>query len=108
LNGDIALITGGVKNLGAATAEKLASVCANLELHYTTTLQVARTMQLDASLNKDSSLKVAFYQGDLTTATAVEHLFQSMVKGFGKINIVVNTVDKVLEEAHYQDIGGGI
>ena len=43
-------------------------------------------------------MKIAFYQGDLTTAAAVKHLFQFVLMDFGKIDIIVNTVGKVLKK----------
>ncbi|KAJ5985992.1 NAD(P)-binding protein [Penicillium canescens] len=99
LNGKIALITGGVKNLGAATALELAGAGANLALHYNSASSKSNASQLEAELKqKNPSLKVAYYQGDLTTAAAVENLFQSVLTDFGKIDIVVNTVGKVLKK----------
>jgi NAD(P)-dependent dehydrogenase (short-subunit alcohol dehydrogenase family) len=99
LNGKVALITGGVKNLGAATALELAGSGANLALHYNSASSKSNASQLEAELKqKNPSLKVAYYQGDLTTAAAVENLFQSVLTDFGKIDIVVNTVGKVLKK----------
>ncbi|KAJ5726972.1 hypothetical protein N7493_005999 [Penicillium malachiteum] len=99
LNGKAALITGGVKNLGAETAKELAAQGANLALHYNSTSSKANAAELEAELkHKFPTLKVAFYQGDLTSASAVEKLFDSVLKEFGKIDIVVNTVGKVLKK----------
>ena len=39
-----------------------------------------------------------FYQADLTTEAAVDKLFASAAKDFGRIDIVVNTVGKVLKK----------
>lgn len=41
---------------------------------------------------------MVFYQGDLTTATAVTKLFQDVLRDFGKVDIVVNTIGKVLKK----------
>ncbi|KAJ5618538.1 NAD(P)-binding protein [Penicillium herquei] len=99
LSGKVALITGGVKNLGAETAKELAAQGANLALHYNSTTSKANAAELEAELKqKYPTLKVAFYQGDLTSASAVEKLFDSVLKEFGKIDIVVNTVGKVLKK----------
>jgi NAD(P)-dependent dehydrogenase (short-subunit alcohol dehydrogenase family) len=41
---------------------------------------------------------VIFYQDDLTTKAAVDKLFSDVLKDFGKINIIVNTVGMVLKK----------
>lgn len=99
LNGKVALITGGVKNLGAETARELAGIGANLALHYNSASSKNSAVELEAELKqKHPNLKIAFYQGDLTSAAAVDKLFDSVLKDFGKIDIVVNTVGKVLKK----------
>ena len=99
LQGQVALITGGTKNLGAATARQLADAGANLALHYNSPSAKNDGVELEKELKqKNPSIKVAFYQGDLTSAAAVTKLFQDSLKDFGKINIVVNNVGKVLKK----------
>ncbi|KAJ5118223.1 hypothetical protein N7448_009937 [Penicillium atrosanguineum] len=99
LNGKVALIAGGVKNLGAESARELAEAGADLALHYNSASSKSNAAELETQLKqKYPNLKVAFYQGDLTTAGAVEKLFQSVLKDFGKIDIVINTVGKVLKK----------
>lgn len=99
LTGKVALVTGGVKNLGAETAKELAWQGANLALHYNSASSKANATELEAELKqKFPALKVAFYQADLTTASAVSVMFQSVLKDFGKIDIVINTVSKVLKK----------
>lgn len=98
LTGKVALITGGVKNLGAHSALELAAVGANLALHYRSSSD-KDTAALEAKLKeKNPSIKIAFYQGDLTSAAAVTKLFQDVVRDFGHVDIVVNTVGKVLKK----------
>lgn len=99
LNGKVALIAGGVKNLGAESARELAGAGADLALHYNSASSKHNAAELETELKqKYPNLKVAFYQGDLITASAVEKLFQSVLKDFGKIDIVINTVGKVLKK----------
>ncbi|RJE19777.1 short chain dehydrogenase [Aspergillus sclerotialis] len=99
LSGKVALITGGVKNLGAESALQLAGVGANLALHYHSASSKENAAKLEAELKKKNpSVKVAFYQGDLTSAAAVTKLFQDVKKDFGQIDIVVNTVGMVLKK----------
>lgn len=99
LEGKVALITGGTKNLGAETAIELASVGANLALHYNSPSSKNDASKVEAEIKKKNpNAKVAFYQADLTTAGAVTKLFQDAIKDFGKIDIVVNNVGKVLKK----------
>lgn len=97
LSGKVALITGGVKNLGAECALQLAGVGANLALHYHSSKDDAAKLEAELK-KKNPSIKVAFYQGDLTSAAAVTKLFQDVIKDFGHVDIVVNTVGKVLKK----------
>ncbi|KAJ6125537.1 Short-chain dehydrogenase/reductase SDR [Penicillium samsonianum] len=82
LTGKVALVTGGVKNLGAHSALELAGVGANLALHYHSSSD-KDTAALEAKLKeKNPSIK----------------LFKDVVRDFGHVDIVVNTVGKVLKK----------
>lgn len=99
LTNKVALVTGGVKNLGAQTARELASQGASLALHYRSAGNQQEAQALETELRqKHPSIKVAFYQGDLTSAAAVTKLFKDTLHDFGHIDIVVNTVGKVLKK----------
>lgn len=95
----VVLVTGGVKNLGAEIACDLAGAGASLALHYNSAASKDDAARLEAELRqKHPSLKVEFYQGDLTGAATVTKLFGDSHRDFGKIDIVVNTVGKVLKK----------
>jgi NAD(P)-dependent dehydrogenase (short-subunit alcohol dehydrogenase family) len=96
LDGKVALITGGVKNLGVQIARELAASGANLALHYHSSSSQSDAARAEAELQQ--SVKVVTYQGDLTSAAAVTKLFEDVKRDFGKIDIVVNTVGKVLKK----------
>lgn len=99
LAGQVALVTGGVKNLGADIALELASVGADLALHYHSASSKADATKIQAELKqKYPKVKVSFYEGDLTKAAAVDKLFQEVLADFGKINIIINTIGKVLKK----------
>ncbi|CAG7934842.1 unnamed protein product [Penicillium nalgiovense] len=99
LSGKVALITGGVKNLGAQSALEVAGEGANLALHYHSSGGEKEGASLVASLKeKNPSIKVSFYQGDLTSAAAVTKLFKDVIRDFGHVDIVVNTVGRVLKK----------
>jgi NAD(P)-dependent dehydrogenase (short-subunit alcohol dehydrogenase family) len=99
LSGKVALVTGGAKNLGAEIALELASLGSSLALHYRSSGSQDEAVKLQETIKQlYPDCKVRFYQADLTSADAVERLFNSVVGDFGKIDIVVNTVGKVLKK----------
>ncbi|KKK22335.1 short-chain dehydrogenase [Aspergillus ochraceoroseus] len=68
-------------------------------LHYHSASSQNDAATLEAELRqKYPDLKVTVYQGDLTSAAAVTKLFQEVLQEFGKIDIVVNTIGKVLKK----------
>lgn len=99
LQDKVALITGGAKNLGAEVARELARLGARLALHYNSPASKADADTLAAELAaRHPGLAVRFYQADLTTEAAVNKLFDAVVADFGRVDIVVNTVGKVLKK----------
>ena len=99
LKGQVALITGGAKNLGAEIALELGSLGVSLAIHYNSATTAPDANKLERTLRTQfTGLRVAFYRADLTTAPAVEKLFSDVLRDFGKINIVVNTVGMVLKK----------
>ena len=86
-------MTGGCKNLGALVAEQFAAEGATLALHYNS------SNTKDAAQKLASSIHAKTYQGDLTTASNVQQLFQAVIKDHGKLDIVINTVGMVLKKA---------
>lgn len=100
LAGKTVLIAGGVKNLGAEIALAVAPLGANLALHYNSPSSKDDATKLQKKLSDEyPKSTVKFYQADLTTEAAVNQLFASALKDFGKIDIVINTVGKVLKKS---------
>ncbi|ERS99023.1 short-chain dehydrogenase [Sporothrix schenckii 1099-18] len=99
LKGKVAFITGGGKNLGAGIARELAPLGASLALHYNSPGSQAESEKTQKDLAAAfPDIKVKLYQADLTTASAVTDIFAAVLKDFGRIDIVVNTVGKVLKK----------
>ncbi|KAF9769128.1 hypothetical protein IL306_013490 [Fusarium sp. DS 682] len=99
LEGKVILITGGAKNLGAEIALSLATLGGNLALHYNSPATKDAAEVLGKAISQSfPNVKFALYQGDLTTKAAVDKLFDSVLKDFGKIDIVINTIGKVLKK----------
>ncbi|KIW19981.1 hypothetical protein PV08_00556 [Exophiala spinifera] len=100
LSGKVTLITGGGKNLGAAIASLFAADGAHLALHYNSASSKDASESFAAQISsKYTNIKVKTYQGDLTKVSNVTTLFDAVQKDFGgKIDIVINTVGKVLKK----------
>ncbi|KAH8654506.1 hypothetical protein BGZ60DRAFT_418659 [Tricladium varicosporioides] len=99
LQGKVALITGGAKNLGAGIATEFARLGSNLALHYHSSGSKSPADALLSTLTSSyPNIKIVFYQANLTTAAAVEKLFEDVVKDFGKVDVLVNTVGMVLKK----------
>ncbi|KAK7684864.1 hypothetical protein QCA50_012113 [Cerrena zonata] len=96
IKGKTALITGGNKNLGAATAKELARLGANLFIHYNSP---------DADLDKlvkelsQHGVKVETYQAKLSGAKDLTKLFDAAKSKFPSgIDIAINNVGRVLKK----------
>lgn len=97
LNGKVALVTGGGKNLGADTARELAKEGAALAIHYNSQKSKAETEAFVKELQAGGT-KASIHVGDLTRASACEKLFAEVLQAHGKIDILVNTVGMVLKK----------
>jgi NAD(P)-dependent dehydrogenase (short-subunit alcohol dehydrogenase family) len=99
ISGKVVLIAGGAKNLGGLLARDLAEHGAKaVAIHYNTD---ATKVDADATAAaiRSSGADAAIFQADLTTAGAVEKLFADTVAAFGKPDIAINTVGKVLKKS---------
>jgi NAD(P)-dependent dehydrogenase (short-subunit alcohol dehydrogenase family) len=98
IKGKTVLIAGGAKNLGGLLAYDLALHGAKaVAIHYNSAATKAAADETVAAIKATGAAGVAF-QGDLTTAGAVEKLFADVVAAVGNPDIAVNTVGKVLKK----------
>ena len=98
IKGKVALIAGGAKNLGGLLARDLAAQGAKaVAIHYNSAATKAAADETVAAINAAGAKGVAF-QGDLTSAGAVEKLFADAIAAVGRPDIAVNTVGKVLKK----------
>lgn len=96
IEGKTAIITGGVKNLGAETAKELAKNGVNLFLQYR-----LKPLDFDALLAelRLNGVQVETYQTSLNTAKEVALLYEEALKRFPKgIDFAINNVGKVLKK----------
>ena len=98
LQNKVVLIAGGAKNLGGLLARDFARHGAGaIAVHYNGD---ASRADADATVAAVTALgaKAAAFQGDLTTAAAMTKLFTEVGERFGRIDIAINTVGKVLKK----------
>lgn len=111
IRGKVALVAGGAKNLGGLIARDLAAQgAAAVAIHYNSPASKAAALETEAAV-RAAGAKVASFQADLTSAGAVEKLFADTIAAFGRPDIAINTVGKVLKkpmveisEAEYDDM----
>jgi len=86
LNHKVALITGSGRGIGKAIAERYASLGANITVNYTNNKAAA---ELTVSNLQAYGVKALALQADIGQVAEVRNMFQTTLKEFGKIDIVV-------------------
>lgn len=84
LAGKVAIVTGGSKGIGAATATALVKLGAKVVINYGRDSATAE--ELIRTLGADKAYAV---QADAGTISGVEHLVQATVEKYGKIDILI-------------------
>lgn len=98
IQGKVALIAGGAKNLGGLLARDLAAHGAKaVAIHYNSPASAADA-EATASAVRAAGAQAVTLQGDLTSAAAIEKLFADTVAAVGRPDIAINTVGKVLKK----------
>ncbi|MDE1993324.1 MAG: SDR family oxidoreductase [Rhizobiaceae bacterium] len=92
------IIAGGAKNLGGLIARDFAAQGAQaIAIHYNSAATKAEA-EATVTAVKAAGAEAAAFQANLTTAAAVEKLFADAIATFGKPDIAINTVGKVLKK----------
>ena len=81
------LITGAARGIGAACAEKFASLGYNLVLNYRTSEEQALTL---AQTLKQNGAEILCGCADVSDKSAVESLFAQAEAAFGQVDILIN------------------
>ena len=97
LNGKVAIVTGGAKNLGRLISLNLAQKGAKLVVHYNSDKTKADAEKTLADI-KAIGGEAVLYQADLTKVENVKQLFAKAKETFGGIDIAINTVGMVLKK----------
>src|SRR5581483_3383697 len=87
LSGKVALVTGGSRGIGAASARALANEGADVAISYVASPDKAEAVVADL---KAKGVNARAYQADQASPEAVEALVQSVAKDFGHLDILVN------------------
>ena len=98
IEGKVALIAGGAKNLGGLIAKDLAAHGARaVAIHHHGASSRAEAEATAAAVEK-AGAKAVVLQGNLITAGAVQKLFADTIAAVGRPDIAINTVGKVLKK----------
>lgn len=98
IEGKVAIIAGGAKNLGGLIARDLAAHGAKaVAIHYNSAASAAEAEETVAAV-RALGAEAAAFQADLTSAGAMAKLFADAVAAVGRPDIAINTVGKVLKK----------
>ncbi|WP_141452690.1 SDR family oxidoreductase [Pseudoxanthomonas sp. z9] len=98
LQGKVAVIAGGGKNLGALIARQFAEAgVAGIAIHYNSDASRADAEHTAAEL-KAGGTEAILFQGDLSVVGNNVELFERTVQHFGRADIAVNTAGLVIKK----------
>jgi 3-oxoacyl-[acyl-carrier protein] reductase len=87
LKGKVALVTGGSRGIGAATARALAEDGADVAISYTASADKAEDVVREL---KGKGIRAAAFKADQADRSQVEGLVKAVVEQFGRLDILVN------------------
>lgn len=97
LQGKVALVGAGAKNLGGLISRTLGAERASVVVHYHATSTKASAEETVRAVEASGG-KAFAVQGDLTQVDNVVKLFDEAIRRYGRLDIAVNTVGKVLKK----------
>ncbi|MBW4594861.1 MAG: SDR family oxidoreductase [Brasilonema angustatum HA4187-MV1] len=97
LQGKVAIVGGGAKNLGGLISKMLADQGAKIVVHYNSVSSKATADQMVATIKAVGSDAFAI-QGDLTQVSNVTQLFDAAIQHFGQVDIAINTAGMVIKK----------
>jgi 3-oxoacyl-[acyl-carrier protein] reductase len=103
LQGQVALVTGASKGIGAAIAEQLAVAGAAVVVNYASSRAGAEAV---VGRIREAGGKAVAVQADVSRAEDVRRLFAETKKAFGKLDILVNNAG-IYEFAPLEAISAG-
>jgi NAD(P)-dependent dehydrogenase (short-subunit alcohol dehydrogenase family) len=97
IDGKVALITGGGKNMGRGFALALAARGADVVVHYRSESARAEA-EGTVSCIRDLGRRAIAVQGDLSQVVAVRQLFARTIEAFSRVDIVINNAGLVIKK----------
>lgn len=97
LNGKVIVISGGAKNLGGLLSTTYAEQGARLVIHHHDDNSLDEAKSTLAKVQQVGG-EATLFKSDLTKIENIKALFQHAEATFGKVDIAVNTVGKVLKK----------
>lgn len=85
--GEVAIVTGGSRGIGAAICEKLAEEGAQIVVNYVKNAKAAETIVNKIREKRGDAFS---FGGDVSDFSQVEHMVQETVEKYGRIDILVN------------------
>ncbi|MBR0755533.1 SDR family oxidoreductase [Bradyrhizobium jicamae] len=87
LLGKVALVTGGSRGIGAASARALAAEGANVAISYVASPEKAEAVVAELKAN---GVNARAYKADQASSVDVDQLVRNVAKDFGRLDILVN------------------
>jgi NAD(P)-dependent dehydrogenase (short-subunit alcohol dehydrogenase family) len=87
LDGQVALVTGGSRGIGRATAIALAAEGANVVINYTSNADAAKAVATECEKH---GVKTLVVQADVSQVAEAQRLVKAAEEAFGKVDILVN------------------
>ncbi len=87
LTGKVALVTGGSRGIGAASARALADEGANVAISYVASADKAEAVVAEL---KAKGVRARAFKADQASTVEVENLVKDVAKHFGRLDILVN------------------
>ena len=95
--GKVILIAGGGKNLGGLLSRDFAAQGAKLAIHYNSDSSETEALETLSDVLA-AGAEGFLFKGDLTQISNITKFFDQTIRKFGRIDIAINTVGKVLKK----------
>ena len=87
LDGQVALVTGSSRGIGAVIARRLAQAGAGVALNYNANLQAATEVMRTITADGGDAIIIA---GDVSDQTGAQETIKTVINRFGRIDILIN------------------
>lgn len=97
LKNKVVVVTGGAKNLGGLVSKNFGKKGAKVVVHYNS-IETKKNAEETVDFINDNGGEAIAIQLDLTKVSNMRALFDETEKQFGKVDIAVNTVGKIIKK----------